>query len=154
MKKYQAKALIKEIIKEIYHGRRNMPSSGEYEDYEIELDGITIPGIIQPTDSVVVNVTIEYSASPGHEATGMFGPPENSEPGESASIDELDYWVVGMTVNGETEINPDSLQPQYQEIIKKAVSAHMSQNQRKIDDMILGGIDFSPPERDYDPDDR
>jgi hypothetical protein len=161
------KSLLQEAINEISIMRRSFPkteaygrklsSSGTYEDYEIELDSVTIPGIAQPTDAIVVRVNIEYDANPGHEARGMYGPPENSEPGEGPSLESFDYEITSFTVANETgqEILYDDLKkltPEQLLILKKLVADHMTKNEKAIDDMIMSKVDFSPdpPEREKD----
>ncbi len=165
------KSLLKEAIDEIGIMRRSFPkmeaygrklsSAGTYEDYEIELDGLTIPGIAAPTDAIIVRVDIEYDANPGHEARGMYGPPEHSEPGEGPSLESFDYEITSFTVANEAgqEVEYDDLKklsPEQLVPLKKAVADHMTKNERAIDDMILSKVDFSPeppepPERDdYD----
>jgi len=162
------KSLLKEAVEEISIMRRSFPkmdemygrklsSSGTYEDYEIELDSVTIPGIAQPTDAIVVRVDIEYDANPGHEARGMYGPPEHSEPGEGPSLESFDYEITSFTVSNETgqEIEYNDLKkiaPEQLLILKKLVADHMTKHEKQIDDMIMSKVDFSPdpPERESD----
>jgi hypothetical protein len=150
MKKEKLKILIKEVLKEMY-GRRNA-SSSTYENYDIEFESLVIPGISTEDDSVEVSVSIGYDAEAGYEARGMFGPPEQSSPGEGASVDIVNYWPTSVRVKSklgeEKEYDPNKFTTDQQTVLKNAVEEHMDQNDEKIRDMILNTIDFDS-EPDY-----
>ena len=153
MKKIQLKSLIKEIIKEIR--KKNRGASGEYEDYEIELDNLNIPGICVQGDYVLITTTIEYNADAGYPDRGMGGPPEHSEQGEGASVEiENQYATAIKVVNEaeqETEYDPTALTPEQQRIIAMVVEKYVNDNASDIEEKILNTIDFDS-EPDYDPD--
>ena len=144
MKKEKLKVLIKVVLKEMY-GRRNA-SSSTYENYDIEFESLVIPGISTEDDSVEVSVSIGYDAESGYEAKGMFGSPEQSSPGEGASVDIVNYWPTSVRVksklSGEKEYDPNKFTTDQQTVLKNAVEEHMDQNDEKIRDMILNTIDF------------
>ena len=158
------KSLLQELVNEIGVMRRSFPKlqkegySRTYEDYEIEFDGVTIPGIAQPTDDILVRINIKYNVTPGHEARGMYGPPEHSEPSEEPSLDSLYYEITSFDVSNETgqKIEYDDLKkltPKQLLILKKLVAGHMDENEKRIEDMIITNTDFSPndpPEKERD----
>jgi hypothetical protein len=143
MKTEKLKILIKEVLSELYN--RGSNASDTYDDYEIEFESLVIPGLSTETESVNVSVSIGYNFDAGHEATGMFGPPERSSPGEGASVEIVDYWPTSVRVvdaaGKETEYNPDKLTSEQQTILKKAIEDHVSQNENTINDRILNTID-------------
>ena len=116
MKKEQLKKLVRIVLNEIY--RRQSHASSTYDDYEIDFESLVIPGISTEEDSVQVSVRIGYEASSGYEATGMFGPPEHSSPGEGASVEIVDYWPTSVRVTNkvgqEKEFDPNKFTTEQQ----------------------------------------
>jgi hypothetical protein len=147
MKKSQLKMLVKEVLREMAHGGRSNVSD-TYDGYEIEFESLAIPDISTENDAVTVTVSIQYNANAGYEPRGMFGPPEHSDPGEGASVEVVDYWPTSVVVWGpemgdnQREYDPEKLTPEQQAVLKKAIENHMTQNESKIDDMLLDKIDF------------
>ena len=131
--------------------RRSSGASGEYEDYEIELDNLAIPGVCEVGQYVIITATIEYNANPGYPDRGMFGPPENSEQGEGASIEIVNQYPTSLKVTNEvgqsTEYDDFSKwSPDLLKILEIAVEQNVNQNESEIESKILDTIDF-----DYDP---
>jgi hypothetical protein len=146
------KSLIKEIVQEIR--KRQSGASGEYEDYEIEVDDLAIPGIVNMGDYVLINITIGYEADGGCEGK-TYGPPENCYPGEGASVDIIEQYPVSMKVTDErgqevewdvAKLTPEQLLP-----LRVYVEQYVNKNQSDIEDKILNSIDFDA-EPDYDED--
>ena len=152
MKIKKLKPLIKAVLREMYSRNLN-ESSGTIDDYEIEFDSLVIPGLTTETDSVMVTVSLEYEATPGVEAKGMFGPPENSSPAESGEVNLLDWDFQLLTITPEQgqpkEIDDfQSLQREQFEALKKVVNNYIESNRDKIEGQILEKEGSAEP--DYD----
>jgi hypothetical protein len=151
--KEQLKPLIKMVLTEM--ARRRSGASGEYEDYEIELDNLAIPGVCEAGDYVLITTTIEYSADPGYPDRGMYGPPEHSEQGEGASVEIQDQYATAIKVvnaaEQEMEYDPTTLTPEQQKIVAVVVEKYVNDNISDIEEKILNTIDFDS-EPDYEPD--
>lgn len=152
MKREKLKLLIKEIVRTLYEAQ----SSDEFE-YEMEFDDLTIPGISEAGDYVLVTATLSYNASPGCEPQ-LYGPPEKCSPGEDASVEIENHHIdsIKVTSNGQSSIYDESqIGPEQLQAINIAVEAHINENLSDIQDKISSSIDFSDDgsadvERDID----
>jgi hypothetical protein len=157
MKSSKLKPLIKNILREIYK-KKLQESSGTLYEFEIEFENLVIPGISTQNDLVYVDVNIEYEATSDIPARGMFGPPENSSPAESGDFSITDHSIGGVKVltNGQgqpKDLDIRQLSPQQQQIVQKAVSDYLDNNEDEIQDKVLDTTqnDFDypePPERE------
>lgn len=137
--------------------RNKGPSTGTLDNYEVELEGVTIPGISTPNDLLYVNVNVEYEATPDIPAIGMSGPPEHSSPAESGDFSILSFNIGSLYVwiNGEPknkrEYDINQLSPQQQIILKKEVGEYLDNYEDEIADRVLSSSeqDYSVPEK-YD----
>ncbi len=156
MKTEQLKPLIKRVLREMFKRQLNEWSSGTVDDYEIEFETLILPGLTTESDGVIVEINFDYEAQPGTEAKGMFGPPENSSPAESADVSILDWDFQLLTITPEQgqpkQIdNFQTLSKDQFEILKKAVNNYIQTNKDKIEGEILEKLgDVEPEERDYD----
>lgn len=153
MKTSKLKPLIKTVLKEIYR-RHGGYSSGTLEEFEIEFENLVIPGISTAEDLVYVNISVEYEASAGSPARGMFGPPEHSSPEEPADVSIIDHSVGSITVKPEQgqskQMDITKLSPEQQQIVKKAVNDYVNGNEDTIVDKIMDKQgSYEPQERDY-----
>ena len=153
MKKSQLKTLLKEIIKEISRGR--VSSGGnEYENYEIELESLVIPGISNVNQGATITVNIEYDVDPGQPAVGMGGPPEYSEPEIGSSVEITKVSIVGVKIydeSGENEaiLELNKLTPEQLKSITDVANSYIDKNRQRIESEIMDSVDTEP---DY-PDD-
>lgn len=154
MKKSQLRTLLKEIIKEISRGR--VSSGGnEYENYEIELESLAIPGISNENQGATITVNIEYNADPEQHARGMVGTLQYSDPAVESSIEITNISVVGVKIydeNGENEVVVDlnRLTSEQLKVITSTINSYVDQNRQRIESEIMDSVDTEP---DY-PDDR
>ena len=153
MKKSQLKTLLKEIIKEISRGR--VSGGNEYENYEIELESLVIPGMSNANQGATITVNIEYDADPGQQAVGMGGPPEYSEPEIGSSIDITNVSVIGVKIydeSGENEavLDLSKLLPEQLKVITDAAKLYVDKNRKQIESEIMNSVDTEPdyPESD------
>lgn len=155
MKEDQLKQLIKGVVKEIR--RRRVGHSGEHELTDVEIDGQTIPKIITPQHMLKFDITVEYDASPGCPGR-YYGPPEHCYPAESPEVEIIDSYMTRLEISAPksqtyVEVNLDKLQKRFPTIYQafaKIASAYVDQNQGKIEEEILEGLDDSSFEPDYD----
>lgn len=133
--------------------RRRSGASGEYDDYEIELDNLAIPGVCELGDYVIVTATIEYNADPGYEGR-LYGPPENCYPGEGPSIEIVNKYPTSLKVTNAagmvTEYDDFSKwAPEMLKILNTAVEQDIDAHESDVESKILDTIDF-----DYNPNDE
>ena len=153
MKKSQLKTLLKEIIKEISKGR--ISSGGnEYENYEIELESLVIPGISNANQRSIITVNIEYDADSGQKAVGMDGPPEYSDPEIGSSINITNVSVIGVKIYDESDENEavidlNRLSSEQLKAVTDAARLYMDKNRKRIESEIMDSVNTEP---DY-PDD-
>lgn len=160
MKSEQLKQLIKGVLKEMR--RRRSSASGEYDLEDIEIDGQTIAKIITPEHMLKFSIRVEYDADPGYPARGMFGPPENSEPGEGASAEMIDAYMIGLAISPPksqeyVEVNVDRLQqkfPQLYQAFNKIAYAYVDKNWSSIEEQILDSLGDADSWNEPDYDDR
>jgi hypothetical protein len=155
--KEQLKPLIKMVLTEM--ARRRSGANGDYDEHEIELDNLAIPGICEAGDYVLITATIQYNADPGYPDRGMFGPPEYSEQGEGPSVEIVNQYPTSLKVvnaaGQETEYDDFSQwPPESVQILNAAVEQDVNQNQSDIESKILDTIDFDYDPRDEPDDDR
>ncbi len=155
MKIEKLKPLVKAILTELYKRKLN-ENSGTLDNYQIELEGLVIPGISTENDLVYVDTNIEYEGTKEIPARGMYGPPEKSSPAEGGDFDIIDndigriaVWSGGM-VDNKKEYNIRQLNPQQQQILKQAVNDYIEEHVDDIRDKVLDSVsDIEPDEPDY-----
>lgn len=157
LNKEQLKPLIRMVLAEMAR-RRTSGASGEYDDYEIEVDNLAIPGVCELGDYALITATIEYNADPGCEGR-LYGPPENCYPGEVASVEIINQYPTSLKVTNAANqtMEYDDFKSWIPEQIKPlniAVKQNVSQHESDIESMILDTIDFEgePDEPDRDDD--
>lgn len=130
------KNILNEIVTEV---RRRHQGSGTLE-WEVEIDGLHIPPICLPTDTLAISMIIDYNYTPGVPERGMFGPPENASQAEDSEVEILGHQVVQIlckSPNGaEREIYYQYLIPQQQELIDQAIDAQGLDREDNIDQAI------------------
>lgn len=125
--------------------RRRSGASGEHELEDIEIDGIDIPGLVTPEYMLKFNITVEFDADPGYPATGMFGPPEHSSPGEGASVEILQSYPTSVAISGPesqdyTDIDMTKLPKEQLAILIKVADDYVNKNSSSIEDQILDSL--------------
>ena len=109
-------------------------------DWEMEIDGLHIPGICLPQDMLEINVDIDYNYTPKIPSRGMFGRPENASPAENAEVELLDHEVKTITCKSENgkerKIYYDYLIRQQQEIIDEAIDEMTLEQEDDIEEKI------------------
>lgn len=138
--------------------RRRSGASGEYEDYEIELDNLAIPGVCELGDSALITVTIEYNADGGCEGQ-YYGPPERCYPGEGPSVEIVNQYPTSLKITNEAgqTVEYDDFSkwpPESLKILNVAVEQNVNANESDIESKILDTIDFDYDPRADEPDDR
>ena len=154
--KEQLKPLVKLVLTEM--ARRRSGASGEYELEDVEIDGIEIPGLATREIFLKFTITVEYNADPGYPATGMFGPPEHSEPGEGSSVEIVNSYPthleIGQPNQDYVEVNMDTLPPERQAILNNVVNDYVNKNSSSIEDSILDSLGDSSSWGEPDEPDR
>lgn len=159
MKKSQLKSLIKVILKEVIHEGGGV--SDEYDLEDVEMDGIEIPNLTTKEYTLKVWIRIEYNADSGSPATGMFGPPEYSSPGEGESVEIINSQPVSLEILAPddkkfVEVDINKLSPSQKLSLNNAVKSYVDDNESEISDQILNslGKPDSWNEREYELDDE
>lgn len=154
MRREQLKPLIKSVLLELYK-RKLQESSGTLDDYEIELEGLVIPGISTENDLVYVNTNIEYEGTKYVPAKGLYGPPEKSSPAEGGDFDIIDnnigrivVWSGGMGDN-KKEYDINQLSQEQQQVVKQSVNDYIQEHEDDIRDKVLDSTSNEPEEPDY-----
>jgi hypothetical protein len=152
MKKSQLKPLIKKILREVYKLQKN-GNSGTLNNYEIEFDGITIPGICKSTDLVYVYTNIEYDSSSDIPAKGISNPPESGD----FNIIDYDVGAISVWNNGmndsKKEYDIKQLSLEQQSIVKKLVGEYLDEHEENIRDIVSSSSTSSEHDDypDYEP---
>lgn len=133
---------LKSILREVFDDIREADRIGEKE-YEIEFDGIYIPGLMRPTDLIKINIEFSYDFDAGYPARGKHGPPENYDPGEGASVNITGHKILSIKISDENkqerEVDLRFLHPEQLRVIKTLVDSHIKKNSRDIESEILDG---------------
>ena len=129
-----------EIVRQIYEAKRH---GGMYA-YTIEFDSCHILSLCRPTDSVEVEIVINYNYY-----GGFIGSRE--EPPEPASV-EFDGWdIEKITITSESgksrEIDARFLHPMARKALDVAIEKYLDKNEDDIQSKIMNGI--SEDDGDY-----
>lgn len=132
---------LKNILNEIVtEARRRRVGSGTI-DWAFDVDGLHVPGICLPKDTLKIAVVIDYNYTGGTPERGMFGPPGDASPAEGPEVEMLGHQVEEIVLhssNGqEREIYYRFLIPQQQEIIDKAIDESILNDEQEIDEAIV-----------------
>lgn len=151
MKKNKLKPLIKTVLREMYKKQLNEWSTGTFDDYEIDLGSLVIPGLTTDSDSIIVNINIEYEGQAGVSAKGMGGPPENSSPAENSEMNILDWDFSSLLIVSEDgqQKQIDDLQTiskEQFEMLKKSVNDYIKINSEKIEEEIAEKLSNEDPD--------
>lgn len=143
MKKTELKFFIKKILKEIYKRQLNEWTSGELDDYQIELEK-PITGISNEGDIVIVDVKIDYELSSGSPERGQFGPAYKASQAEGPEVQLGTITITGVKVFDsqshqiKAEIDDiKTLTPDQKNVIEQEVNVHIDAHEDAIKDEIL-----------------
>lgn len=132
---------LKNILNEVLtEARRRRTGSGVLE-WDVVVDGLHIPAICVPTDTLRISVDIDYNFLGGSPNTGMFGSAYDETPEEGPEVELLGHVVksvIATSPNGqERQIYYEHLLHQQQEILDNAVDGSIHHNEGKIEEAIL-----------------
>lgn len=102
-----------------------------YNDYQIEVDNISIPGLVDTGTMVTISMDVNYNTNQGHPEQGQFGSPEKSVQGEGSSIEIVNAVPVTITIEAQESV-VRTLRPEQVAAVKEYVANYLSDSEQDI----------------------
>lgn len=106
-----------------------------YNDYQIEVDNISIPGLVDTGTMVTISMDVNYNTNQGHPEQGQFGSPEKAVQGEGSSIEIVNAVPVTITIEAQESV-VKTLRPEQVAAVKEYVANYLSDSEQDIIDAI------------------
>ncbi len=106
-----------------------------YNNYQIEVDNIAIPGLVEVGTMVTISMDINYNVDGGNSEQGQFSSPERAVQGDGTSIEIVNAVPITVTVEGKESV-VKTLQPEQIAAVKEYVANYLADSEQEITDTI------------------